>query len=493
MIKDKFSFRKMKYRHRDLLTLLISLFILSGCENPTGIGLDVSPDEQIDALFTDTISLKAYTLKEDSAQSGASNQVVFGLFNDPVFGRTIADLAIDLARPNGFVQLKDDTEIDSVILVLPFNGQFYGDSLYSNYVLNVRQLDEPFMFNTFATKKWSVKNDLVASRTMNRYPYKAADSIYLFQHISGKDSLVKVPPQLRISLSKDFFKDLLGSSVDSATLSTAAGFRSHVKGLYLSVDTNLTTGIGAILGFSATIGTPGVEITYRQSNGKTGDDAGIDTIRTVFPVSSFSQTAGTYLSLAASVQNDYTAEIHEQLEQEGQQFESIYLHAPTGLRGKIVFPFIDELKGKGISINKAELVLYVDNDRMAGPFNVPSPRLTLYREDIAGKRQNIPDGAALSSQGIPIDPRSLNYIGFGGWYNQDHKRYIFHLTSYLQDVLQGKINGNELYIAPVSTGDFYVPVNPAINTGSRAIIGGPDHPTYKMKLNLYYTETGNNN
>lgn len=492
MIKDKFSFRLMKYRHRDLLTLLISLFIFSACENPTGVGLDVTPDEQIDALFTDTISLKAFTVKEDSAQSGSTNQLLFGLFNDPVFGKTVADLAIDLGRPEGFVQLKDDVEIDSVVLVLPFSNHYYGDTLASNFVLNVRQLGEAFAFNSFATKKWQVKDEVITSRTLGRYPYKRIDSLLLFQHVSGKDSLVKVAPQLRIRLDNEFFKDLLGSSVDSATLSTNAGFRNHVKGLHLSVDSTLSAGIGGLVGLSATAAAPGVEITYRQSNGKSGEDAGTDTIRTKFPISTYSPTGGAYLGMATSVQNHYVPSIQEQLNHEGEQFESIYLHSPTGLRGQILFPFIDELKGKGISINKAELVLYVDTDLMESSFNVPSPRLTLYREDIAGNRQNIPDGAALSSSGVPLDARSLSYLAFGGWYNQDHKRYIFHITSYLQDVLQGKINGNELFVAPVSVNDLYVPVNPAMNAGSRTIIGGPDHPTYKMKLNLYYTETVNN-
>lgn len=492
MIKDKFSFRLMKYRHRDLLTLLISLFILNACENPTGVGLEVTPEEQIDALFTDTISLQAFTVREDSAQSGSTNQVVFGLFKDPVFGKTVADLAIDLGRPDGFVQLKADVEIDSVVLVLPFSDHYYGDTLASNFVLNVRQLDEAFTFNSFATKKWKVKDEVITSRTLGRYPYKRIDSLLLFQHVGGKDTLTKVAPQLRIRLDNAFFEGLLGSTVDSAALSTNAGFRNHVKGLYLNVDSALSAGIGGLVGLSGTAAAPGVEITYRQSNGKTGDEAGTDTIRTKFPISTYSPNGGTFLGMATSLQNDYSPVIQEQLDNEGEHFESIYLHSPSGLRGQILFPFIDELKGKGISINKAELVLYVDTDRLESPFNVPSPRLTLYRQDIAGNRQNIPDGAALSSSGAPLDARSLSYRTFGGWYNQDHKRYIFHITSYLQDVLQGKINGNELFIAPVSVNDLYVPINPAMNAGSRTIIGGPDHASYKMKLNLYYSETTSN-
>src|SRR5690554_1955088 len=136
MIIDKFSFR-MRIGHRDLLTMLISLFILSGCENPTGIGLDVDPEDQIEALFTDTVSLRAYTVRDDSVQSASFSQNLFGLLRDPIFGKTNVGLAIDIGRPSGFKQILPDAEIDSIVLVLPYGGDYYGDTLASDFALRV--------------------------------------------------------------------------------------------------------------------------------------------------------------------------------------------------------------------------------------------------------------------------------------------------------------------------------------------------------------------
>src|SRR5690606_16764119 len=102
------------------------------------------------------------------------------------------------------------------------------------------------------------------------------DSVRIEKHIDNKDTMVRDIPQLRIALSADFFKELLNEDVDSASLSTEAGFINHVKGLYLSVDESSMSGIGGLVTFQGVANKTGVELTYRQPNGKEGDDADMD-------------------------------------------------------------------------------------------------------------------------------------------------------------------------------------------------------------------------
>src|SRR5690606_39669062 len=73
-------------------------------------------------------------------------------------------------------------------------------------------------------------------------------------HVTGVQTcalpiLVKDIPQLRIALSPEFFKELFSEEVDSASLSTEAGFNNHVKGLYLTVAASEMTGIGGLVTF----------------------------------------------------------------------------------------------------------------------------------------------------------------------------------------------------------------------------------------------------
>lgn len=483
---------------KGLLTLLISLFVLSSCENPTGVGLEVDPDSQLSGVKTDTVTMRTVTLRDDSSRYQALNhsrhgeqfaQTAFGILNDPVIGRSVIDLAVDISRPSAVPRIESDAIIDSVVLVLPYGIDYFGDTLaQESFTIQVRKLAENFVFNSPTSKKWASESTVLGSRTIQRYAYQ--DSISVMKHVEGKDTLVREIPQLRIPLSGDFFKSLLSASVDSATLSTESGFREHVKGLYISVDEgSVAPGAGGLVTFAAVSNLSGVELTYRQSNGEEGDDAGIDTVRTLLPIPSLVSNTGRSMGMSSSVNHSYSAVVLEQLGNPSGDFETLYLQAPAGLRAKISFPHIDNLKGRNIVVNKAELVIYTDQDASGDEtFDHQAPRLTLYREDIAGQRQPVPDGdTRQTGGGQAADPRNLG-SNFGGFYDKDEKRHVFYLTSFIQDVLEGKINTPEVFIAPVSPFDWSNPFQSVANTASRAIVGGGSNAGYTMKLNIYYTE-----
>src|SRR5690606_5575272 len=206
---------RMKYHTKDLLTLLISLFVLGGCQNPSGIGLEVDPGDEIVGTLTDTLTLQAVTFLDDSARSSAFSETAFGLFDDPVIGKTVADLALAIGRPSSVPRIRPDAEIDSVILVLPYGREYFGDTVNSVFPLQVRQLDEAYTDGTYSTKQWAVRDEVIGSRTIARFAYKQTDSINVRKHIDGKDTVVKVIPQLRVALSPAFFKTLFSESVDS--------------------------------------------------------------------------------------------------------------------------------------------------------------------------------------------------------------------------------------------------------------------------------------
>jgi len=489
----------MRNHTKDLLTLLISLFVLGGCTNPSGIGLDVNPGDEIVGVLTDTLTFQAVTLPDDSTRSSSFGQTAFGWFDDPVIGKTVIDLALAIGRPTSVPRIRPDAEIDSVILVLPYGiDEYFGDTINPTFPLQVRQLKEAYTDGSYSTKQWSVEEGVIGAKTLPRFAYKSTDSIRITQYIDDKDSVVKDVPQLRVSLSAAFFKELFSNTVDSATLSTEAGFNDHVKGLYLSVDESAMSGIGGIVTFRGVSGTTGIELTYRQPNGKEGEDAGTDTIRTFLPTTVSAQDAygstTTYRRLASSIRRTYTADVQAQLESPQGNFEKLYVQAPAGLRTRLRIPYIDSLKGRNIAVNKAELVVYLDEET-EGEWDIQAPRLTLYREDIAGQRQPVPDGdSRTSSNNFAGDGRSIwyrfngNWRPFGGQINRDKRRYVFHLTSYIQDILLGKINSSEFFIAPVALSEDGIPYYPVLNTGSRAILQNGTTEGAKIKLNIYYTQ-----
>src|SRR6202012_5770582 len=139
----------MKFFKLDLLALLISLFILNSCKNQDTIGLGVGGSNQLSGSLIDTSTIIVNTIPEDSVQTSAQTKNQLGLFNDPVFGLTQADLAIDLNLPGNtatsnyaYTDPVGTITIDSAILVMRYASGFYGDSIASRYKVNVYQLNE---------------------------------------------------------------------------------------------------------------------------------------------------------------------------------------------------------------------------------------------------------------------------------------------------------------------------------------------------------------
>src|SRR6476659_3164735 len=195
----------MRFIKSGLLTMLVSLFILGGCKNPTEIGLDIDPNLDLNSTLVDTSTVTTKLFKEDSVISNFTNNSVLGYFKDPVFGTTTSNIAVALSVPSTNYSFGTNPTLDSAVLILPFLD-FYGDSINTNYNVEVRQLNEVLYNETsksyYNTKKWAVKSTVIGSR--NFYAaYK--DSLIIQDIVAGKkDTIKKVIPQLRIKLDPTF-------------------------------------------------------------------------------------------------------------------------------------------------------------------------------------------------------------------------------------------------------------------------------------------------
>jgi len=146
-------------------------------------------------------------------------------------------------------------------------------------------------------------------------------------------------------------------------------------------------------------------------------------------------------------------------------------------------------------INKAELVIDTSDPADSIPFKIP-PRLSLYRLDIAGQRQNVPDNNPYSTDNPTGDIRTATSgIPFGGGYNYTKNSYAFVVTNYVQDIIDGKITdyGTYLSTTSLSTTATYSYLFPVPTTAGRVVIGSFNNPNNrKIRLNIYYVKTGTN-
>ncbi|HEY2582861.1 MAG TPA: DUF4270 family protein [Mucilaginibacter sp.] len=468
----------MKFFRLDLLTLLISLFILNSCKNQDSLGLNVNAPGSsgvIGAAFVDTSTIFVNTALEDTVvTSGSLPKNPLAYFTDPTFGVSVSDLATDLnlpgsasyAPPNGTIT------IDSARLVMQYADGFYGDSIESVYKVNVFQLKEQFNTTTayYNTKKWSYNsNNLLGSLTFNA---RTHDSIKIYNIVKGgPDTLIKVPPQIRIPIDPAFINSILFSA-SSITLASNAIFTNLVKGLYITLDQNKTTGAGGTFMMNPA---DSLTIYYKANNGGT-----IDTGVVSLPIT----------NMAAAITHAYSTTIKTELADTLPK-SMMYLQGLAGLRAKIKFPHLLAnlranlmKKDSDIVLNRAELVVTaVPGSGIPYP---PVPRISMYRLDIARQRGPLQDATT-------TDPRSGGVVVFGGFYNSTSQSYHFIVTAFLQDLLLGNTLDYGTYIGPVdltASTATTVAYLPTAQVASRTVAGGGANKSlpYSIKLNIIYTK-----
>lgn len=458
----------MKLYKLDLLTLLISLFIFSSCQNTDSIGLDVDPSTGIAGTFTDTVTVRTSTVREDSILTNSLNQYPLGYFNDPILGKTTSNIALSLTMANSSTTFGTAPTLDSAVLVLHYGDEFYGDST-SKFQIEVRQLAESLnkAKSYYNNTSFNVNSAIIGNQLVT---VRRKDSVKITEIVTGKPDVIKTKaPQIRIPISASFINNNFINAA-ATNFSTQALFMKFIKGLHLRVNEAQSSGAGGIA-FLNLSDSSRLDIYYKTKSGAT-----VDTTKISFPISNGSEP------VAAQFTHDYSGtSVQTQLNNPTTQYDVTYVQGLAGVRTKVRFPYLDKLKELGnITINKAELIVTV----VGGTDNFkPAPRLLMYTTDIASQRQFIPD--------FGTDPAiALSDLDFGGFYDARNKRYKFVVTTFLQDILKGKSKQYDTFIAPVS-----IPYSrqsgpvPSGTTASRAVLGsGKNGVTYKMKLNIFYNK-----
>ena len=453
----------MKLYKQDLLTLLISLFILTGCQNPDSIGLDVDPDNAIEGKLVDTLTIRSQTVKEDSVNTNSLSKYPLGYLADPAFGITESKIAVSLTLPSENLTFGTSPALDSAVLVLKYADEYAGD-VNSRLFVEVEQLGNRL---TATTNYYNTTDHPLAlnSVVIGSKAFKAnlKDSMAIVDVIKGKpDANVKKAPQLRIPISAQFIEDNFFNKAASNFVTNSA-FNDMIKGLHLKVNGAQTTGAGGLATFDLANSDSRLEIYYKNVTSTTKDTT----------VTTFNFNTATS---AATIKHDYTnTPVETQLSVPAGTYTVNYIQ-PLGVKTRINIPYIQNLKALGeITINKAELVVQIEAG--ADPFT-PAQKLYLYRTDIANQRQMIPDvSLGLSDQAL------------GGVYDPAKKQYRFPLTAYVQDILSGRLTQYDTFLTAVDPkASSSAALAPSATTVSRAAIGsGIKNAPYTMKLNIVYT------
>jgi hypothetical protein len=436
-----------------LLSGIFLLIALLSCKKePYQIGVDIlPPGDTLGVYHTDTVTVVAYTVLQDSVRTDKSTYGMLGAIADPVYGKTTASAYTQIRLSTEGVTFGVNPVLDSLVLVFYYEG-YYGDTNTLQHV-----------------KVWELSQDLhsdstyYSNQSIETYSILLADEYYRPRPTDSVKVLgANVAPHLRVNLSNK--SNYLGNKILSAPqyiLNSNAEFVQFVKGLRiqsLPVDEN-----GSFIKFrTSTLFSKLAVYYHNQESDSLRFDMIIDASTARFTAFNHYGYADASPGFRQQVLNGDTMLGRDKL----------YVQAMGGTRIKLQMPYLRSLVKDGkIAISNAQLVF--ENPSRDTTLAVPAT-LSLYRLD------------SLGQVGFTID-QSEGTGYFGGGYNASSRTYSFRLTRYIQGILTGDTTQNSyLYISAVDPIKNILYYNQVTLNGTAPF--NPFQDGGKLKLNLIYTK-----
>lgn len=457
-----------------LYSFICVILILSACGETTTVGGDIFSSEDLEVLYADDTELIVETVRLDSIKTYLNtdeadncilgtlpirkwNVQVFpthylGTLDDPVFGKSKSSIytEVGIASPPIF-----SGSLDSVVLVLRYDtAAFYGDVNETFDIEIYRVLENFDVLGNAAYNNTTlpISSEPIGGRDNISY---SLDSLNIF--IPGVDSASLQPASLRIP----FNTSILGNSdlprelfdTPEAYVSNEA-FNELLKGLYITTtsDGNIMPGIR--------VNSSTIELFYTEDDGD----------KQVYQYGLF---RGDLISFN-HIESDRDGSEAGIAAINGSAEDKIYVSGQDGFDVRIDMSDAD--KFQGFALNKAQL-----------EFTVAEP---------AGQQDGLfppIENLLLSEVGdnnvlMCIDDISLGFpqVNLGSLFGGDVtevtengtvlRKYTMNITSHMQKYLEGGASPTLL-----------LSVNNRTDNASRAVLYGPNHPTYPAKLKLTYT------
>jgi len=419
---------------------VVGAIAIVSCSEPDSVGIEVQPaGDQPGLFYTDTITIEASTIIEDSLRSdeavAAFNLV--GSYTDNVFGLSRASFYTQFRLPNNATNFTFgiDPVLDSVVLTLAY-ADYYGDTL-TPMTLEVLRLEEAMVLDS----NYYTHDVIVTGQQL--FPPGVVS-------VNPKDSVevdsVMRAPHLRLKLDQVWGTEFLTSG--DANFIDNNIFVSYFKGLTVRAADVTAEDDGCIMTFNLAASISKMTFYYKN---------GTDTTR---KTANFEVNSGC--PRFNHFEHDYTlADFGNTFPVSGDN--RLFIQSMSGLKARIKFPHIRNLSALGsVSINKAELVLSVEDNSLYKSHT----NLLVFGVDSAGTEALIPDLLESSSY-------------YGGSFNTTDNNYKFNLARYIQRLVSGRTL-NDYGLSVVSSGGAI--------SAFRSIVPGPSSSGNKLQLRITYSK-----
>ncbi|MDZ4756852.1 MAG: DUF4270 family protein [Bacteroidota bacterium] len=445
--------------NRFSLVFLVILFISFSCKKGTGlIGIGTNSDGFVGEVI-DTFTVNTYTLPDDTLRSTGWPAHPIGHLDDLMFGKTDAGMVFRLLLPKENLTFPTTVHIDSVRLSMCYAAGtvLYGDTTKSQTLMVSEISDQLYQDTTYLSTQKVNKIAKVGSWT-------GLHNIHDDIHFVVKGTKYFELPQVRFNVDTNFGRKIVNGG---SFLATSNDFANLVKGLYIEADPNNP---GNVISFTtSTYQFSHLTIFYNDSE------------YVAFPLTIDGNNPGLHFSTFSHNFSGTLVDIARTNPTQIQQ--QSFIQAAAGNKMRVEIPHLSNFfamaKGKGLSIQKAEILIEGDlNNTFNGLYPLPKSIL-LFHHDGKGKEEPILDRYdkyfyTSSGQGYPL---SLPSAYFGGK-QYDGNKYSLPFTRQLQNALN-----NYLLTGTNNIHGFYVTIPTAIPVGSARMIV----PQGNVKLKITYS------
>jgi hypothetical protein len=392
--------------------------------------------------YSDTISIVAYSIPEDSIYTSNLSYAQIGSMYDPIFGKTTANFYTQIFLSKK-VRFGPNPVFDSAFLYLPYKSA-YGDTM-SNMTLNVYALTESILDSVQTYSSSTVSYDM--ANPLGRVTFQPRP------HDTSYSDGTKLYGTLRIPLNANFGNAVMNPP-DTSYLNSNTKFVEYFKGITIQADQQNTKGAGAIIAYSVPSDYSRIVIYYHSDEDTASYTFSISTGCDRFQNYDHNEYAEAMPSLRQQLQGDTSL---------GQQF--LFAQGLAGSKIKIVFPYLNKwIPSDNIVINDAQLIF--GNSSVSSEFKNPG---YLYLNTVGAGGSTNPGNIVDLAEGTAY---------FDGSYNSKTNSYRFRITRYIQQVILGEQSNYGLHL--IIPGFEY--------NASRLILNGVSSPQSDVKLYIRYTK-----
>ncbi|WP_292244912.1 DUF4270 domain-containing protein [Mesonia sp.] len=509
-----------KYKFLAFLTIAISLF--AACEDDfSDVGSDLVNNNNFNSLLYDSSNLNAYSVKINGAQTNNFNNLLLGVYNDPVYGKMTANVVSQLSLGTTNPDFGIDPVIDSVVLSIPYYStavdidddatiyeldSVYGNgpidlSIYrNNYYISSLDPNNDYEAQEYYTNQYNTfdqNHSSLALLEISNYTPSAQETVLIELNEDESDDTeqvfdtVRSTPSFRYHLDTEDFQEIIFDREGSSDLISNANFQNYFRGLYFKSESLSDTGTMSLLNFSNASIT--IYYTYSYETTQENND-GTETTVIEEDKDEFSLSFSTNFNV---YENEYE-NVPDQ--------EKLYLKGGSGSMAVIdLFTDqnqLDSIRELGWLVNEANLTFYVDETQVDLEDTITQPsRLFIY---------DINNNTVLSDYSFDISANDNNpflsrLIHLGNLSGDNNRRYYkLRVTSLVNNIINNDSTNTKLGLTVsanvnqtnTTKGIFTnapeelenIPVGHVLTPEGTVLYGTEENSDKKLKLEIYYTE-----